>query len=117
MPGNRAAVGRGGGAGELARWRRLALEATSEQDMLDAWAKLVECAKAGEPWAVHEFLDRTMGKAVAAPPELGPDPTELLARLWKEWARPAEDVYSDRVAALEAENRRLRGAPEEGGST
>jgi hypothetical protein len=87
-PGNTAAAGAGGGARDLARWRRVALEATTDQDMLDIWAALITSAKSSEPWAVHEFLDRTMGKAIPAPPEAQQDVSALMARLWQEWAAP-----------------------------
>ena len=92
VPGNKAGVGHGGGAKDLARWRRVALEATSDEDMVAVWGKLIKCAKDGEAWAVHEFLDRTMGKARVAPPEAAQDTGALMARLWEEWASPRRAI-------------------------
>ena len=108
LPGNQLAKGHGGSAHDLARWRRLALEATTEQDMIDVWRTLIACAKAGEPWAVHEFLDRTHGKAMRAEPEPAPGISELLAEQYQRWLRPAKEVYGERLARLEAENQTLR---------
>ena len=88
VPGNKAGIGYGGSAKDLARWRRVALDATTDADMLEIWGKLILDAKKGEPWAVHEFLDRTMGKAHAAPAEAQQDTSALMARLWQEWASP-----------------------------
>lgn len=88
LPGNKAGVGHGGSAKDLARWRRVALEATTDQDMLDIWGSLITSAKQGEPWAVHEFLDRTMGKVQVAPPEAAQDTSALMAALWEKWAAP-----------------------------
>lgn len=102
LPGNRASVGNGGGAKDLARWRRVALESTTDQDMLEIWGSLVMEAKKGEPWAVHEFLDRTMGKAHAAPAEAQQDTSALMARLWAEWASPRpEDSGSGQAEPVE----------------
>ena len=92
VPGNKAGVGHGGGAKDLARWRRVALEATTDEDMIAVWGKLIKCAKDGEAWAVHEFLDRTMGKARVAPVEASQDTGALMARLWQEWASPRRAI-------------------------
>lgn len=110
VPGNQLAKGHGGSAHNLARFRRLTLEATTEADLLDVWRTLIACAKAGEPWAVHEFLDRTMGKVALPKPEPAEDLSEVLAREYQRWLRPAEVVYGERLAALEEENRQLREA-------
>lgn len=86
--GNQAAVGVGGAAKTQSKWRALAFEATKDEDMLEVWGELIRNAKAGEPWAIHEFLDRMMGKAVPAPPDAQQDVSALMARLWREWAAP-----------------------------
>ena len=38
-------------------------ETVTEADVREVIAQLLEKAKGGEPWAVKEFLDRTLGKA------------------------------------------------------
>ncbi len=38
-------------------------ESVTAEDIRAVLTVLVEKAKAGEPWAVKEFLDRTLGKA------------------------------------------------------
>jgi hypothetical protein len=49
----------------LAKYRSLIYEATTSEDFLAVWRKVVELAKAGDRWAVREFFDRLIGKAVA----------------------------------------------------
>lgn len=46
--------------GELVN--RIADELVTEEDARAVWQKLIDCAKDGEPWAIKEFLDRTIGK-------------------------------------------------------
>ncbi len=38
-------------------------ETVTEADVREVITQLLEKAKAGQPWAVKEFLDRTLGKA------------------------------------------------------
>ncbi len=38
-------------------------ETVTEADIREVITHLLEKAKSGEPWAVKEFLDRTLGKA------------------------------------------------------
>lgn len=92
---------------DIAKWRSLAMDATTESDMLEVWAELIRNAKAGEPWAIHEFLDRMMGKAQPAPPEAQQDVSALMARLWQEWGSPrpgAGPVEDAEFTARPAEN-------------
>lgn len=56
--------------------------------MLAVWSELIRSAKGGEPWAVHEFLDRLMGKAVPAPPDAQQDVSALMEQLWRKWGAP-----------------------------
>ena len=44
--------------------RRMLADAVTEDDVLAVVAALVKAARMGEPWAVKELLDRTMGKPV-----------------------------------------------------
>lgn len=85
LPGNKVAAGHGGSAKAMAKWRKLAFDATTEEDMLSVWGTLIACAKAGEAWAVHEFLDRTHGKVVPPPPESAENHAEALYRYWQAW--------------------------------
>jgi hypothetical protein len=89
LPGNKVAVGHGGSAQAMAKWRKLAFSATTEEDMLAVWGTLIACAKAGEAWAVHEFLDRTHGKVVPPPPEAAENHAEMLYRYWQAWGAPS----------------------------
>ena len=66
--GGRFAKGNAGGPGNpharrVARLRALVVEAVTDVDMRDVLATLIRCAIDGEPWAVRELLDRTIGKA------------------------------------------------------
>lgn len=46
------------------RWRAALIGSVTEEDVEAVVEILVAKAKAGEPWAIKEFLDRTLGKAV-----------------------------------------------------
>ena len=46
---------------QVATWRA-AMATVSEDDLLAVVQKLVQEAKAGQPWAVRELLDRCLGK-------------------------------------------------------
>jgi hypothetical protein len=50
-------------AGEL---RSALMAALTDEDWQAVVRKLVDCAKAGEPWAIREVFDRTLGKPVEA---------------------------------------------------
>lgn len=64
LPGNQAACGRGNPhAARVNAWRAALAETVTEADVREVIAQLLEKAKAGQPWAVKEFLDRTLGKA------------------------------------------------------
>ena len=74
----RFAKGNPGGPGNpLARRtaavRRLFNESVGEDDLRAVVAELVARAKAGEPWAVRELLDRMLGKAERIPEASGED--------------------------------------------
>lgn len=49
---------------QIADHNRAWREATTEADTLAVVAKLVEAARAGKEWAVTQYLDRVIGKAV-----------------------------------------------------
>jgi hypothetical protein len=53
--------------------RRLFLASVTDDDVQEAIRQLVTAAKAGEPWAIKEFFDRTLGKAPQAVELSGPD--------------------------------------------
>ena len=47
-------------------YRKAVLAATSAQDVVKVWLGLQAKALEQEPWAVKEYLERTLGKEVAA---------------------------------------------------
>jgi hypothetical protein len=47
----------------MAYFRATLLSTVTQEDVRAVALKLTACAKAGEPWAVKEFLDRVMGRA------------------------------------------------------
>lgn len=49
-------------AKRVSEWRQALVEAVSKEDLLAVIKRLVVAAKAGEPWAVREVLDRCLGK-------------------------------------------------------
>ncbi len=64
----RFAKGNAGGPGNpfaaaVGRWRSALAKSVTAEDVRAVLSVLVEKAKAGQPWAVKEFLDRTLGKA------------------------------------------------------
>jgi len=61
LPGNPGGPGNPQ-ARNVGTWRQALAGAVSAEDVAEVTRKLVEAAKAGEPWAVKEFFDRTMGK-------------------------------------------------------
>jgi hypothetical protein len=50
-------------------WRGVLADSVTEKDMRAVVRALVAKAKAGEPWAVKELLDRLLGRPAAAQPE------------------------------------------------
>jgi len=66
-PGNRAAVGRGNPhADRVAEWRAALADSVSGGDLAEVLGVLVAQAKAGEPWAVKELLNRCFGRPAQA---------------------------------------------------
>ena len=64
LRGNQAARGRGNpNAARVNAWRSALAQTVTVEDIRAVLCVLVEKAKAGQPWAVKEFLDRTLGKA------------------------------------------------------
>lgn len=61
LPGNPGGPGNPQ-ARNVATWRKALADAVSADDVTQVTQRLVEAAKAGEPWAVRELLDRLMGK-------------------------------------------------------
>jgi hypothetical protein len=49
-------------ARNVATWRKALADTVTPEDVAEVTRKLVEAAKAGEPWAIHELFDRCMGK-------------------------------------------------------
>lgn len=107
LAGNALAKGHGGGARDLARYRKLCRENTSDEEMLAAWATLKRLAIGGEAWALHELLDRLHGKAAQPEPDKDEGLGEILAREYQRWMLHPSEVE---MAELEAENARLRAA-------
>jgi hypothetical protein len=50
----------------VTEFRRAVLECTSLEDILKVWAVLYQKALKGEKWAIQQYLDRVLGKDVAA---------------------------------------------------
>ncbi|MEX2212584.1 MAG: hypothetical protein WD768_00555 [Phycisphaeraceae bacterium] len=104
--GGRFAKGNAGGPGNpharrVAHLRARIVEAVTDDDLADIVATLVRCAKAGEPWAVRELLDRCLGKSKPAAddiPEHEPAQFNVLAVPIVERIvthRPAEGTAGD----------------------
>ena len=61
-------------APQVARWRRELYACVTDDDIRQVMRVLVDTAKSGSPWAIHELLNRLVGKppsvvAVALPDE------------------------------------------------
>ncbi len=69
-PDGRFAEGNPGGPGRLraarAAWQTALAECVTDDHLRAIITLLLEIAKAGEPWAIREVLDRTIGKAKPA---------------------------------------------------
>jgi len=68
--GGKFAPGTCGGTGnpnakKVAAWRQALVDAVTAEDLEAIIRQLVVTARAGDPWAVREILDRCLGKAVA----------------------------------------------------
>lgn len=61
LPGNPGGPGNPQ-AHNVAAWRKALADTVSADDVAEVTRRLIEAAKAGEPWAVHELLDRLIGK-------------------------------------------------------
>jgi hypothetical protein len=53
-------------AASVGRWRAALMASITEKDIAAVVKALVKAAKAGEPWAVRELLDRALGRPVEA---------------------------------------------------
>src|SRR5262245_21549925 len=62
LPGNPGGPGNPINA-KMSFFRAVLMEKTTRADIEAITEKLIECARGGEPWAIREFLDRTMGRA------------------------------------------------------
>ena len=63
----RLAKGRKGGPGnpyspQVARWRQELYACVTDDDIRQVMRTLVDTAKSGSPWAIHELLNRLVGK-------------------------------------------------------
>lgn len=61
-------------ASQVARWRQALYACVTDDDIRQVMRGLVDAAKGGQPWAIHELLNRLVGKppsviAVALPDE------------------------------------------------
>ena len=54
------------GLRKLSEWRTALADAVSAKDLTEIMGKLVEKAKSGDPWAIHELLDRCLGRPTQA---------------------------------------------------
>ena len=61
LPGNPGGPGNPQ-ARNVATWRKALAASVSPEDVAEVATKLTEAAKAGEPWAIRELLDRCLGK-------------------------------------------------------
>jgi len=61
LPGNPGGPGNPN-ARNVAAWRGALAASVSADDVAEVTRKLLEAARAGEPWAVKEFFDRCLGK-------------------------------------------------------
>ena len=87
LPGNRAAVGHvDPNTLRLRAWRKVMLEVEPEA-LRKVLAVLVAEAEAGEPWAVRELLDRTLGKAIQ-PIDMGDTQIANLVAIKLQFDRP-----------------------------
>ena len=76
-------------AARVAEWRQALVDTVSREDLGGVLRKLVEQAKAGEPWAVREILNRTLGKVVeATDPADSADPPDLQPVIFPGMDRP-----------------------------
>ena len=49
-------------ASQVARWWRELYACVTDEDIRQVMRVLVEMAKIGQPWAIHELLNRLVGK-------------------------------------------------------
>ena len=68
-PGGQFAPGNQFGKGNpqaqhIARWRASFAEAVTDEDLKATVVKLAAAARAGQPWAVRELLDRCLGRSI-----------------------------------------------------
>ncbi len=63
LPGNHQGIGNPG-ANRTAEWRAALVKTITPKDVEAVVGKLKAAAKAGEPWAIKEFLDRCLGKPI-----------------------------------------------------
>lgn len=87
--GGRFAKGNSGGPGNpfvhrVAQWRQQLADTVKDEDVEAVVAQLIKAARAGEQWAIREFLDRLMGKAKTQI-EIGPPEVE----------RTCEDILNE----------------------
>lgn len=75
LPGNPGGPGNPQ-ARNVATWRKALADAVSAEDITEVAQRLLDAAKAGEPWAVRELLDRLLGKPYVQI-ELQADATEI----------------------------------------
>jgi hypothetical protein len=85
-PGNPHAVA-------VAAWRKAIVLTVSPADLEAVIRVLLERAKAGEPWAVKELLDRCLGRAPAEAEDPAPPPPRVKVNL------DLVNLLADRMAA------------------
>jgi len=67
------------------KWRQALLFAVSYEDIVAVVRCLVKAARAGQPWAVKELLDRCLGRDL--PAEADADPSDHPSRPFVTWAQ------------------------------
>ena len=50
----------------VATWRKALADTVSPDDVAEVTRRLLSAAKDGQPWAIHELLDRCLGKSAQA---------------------------------------------------
>ena len=106
--GNRLAVGHGGGAARIARYRSAVFAAVTEEDVRAIVRALIDEAKAGNVLAAHEILDRLLGKARPVEEDRGDSVSELLAAQHDSWMKATPEEQAARRAFAEERLRELK---------
>lgn len=89
----------------VAQLRVRIVETVTDDDLAEIVATLVQCAKAGEPWAVRELFDRLLGKATQpVAVEVGQPRTEAVMELTQAHIARLEALNASTQAELHPSN-------------